>query len=176
MARIRGAKCYRTIKRPYTRKSRYRKKSYVRGVPNPKIVKFELGDTKKKFSHSVNLVTKDALQIRHNALESARMAVNRRLTDIVGKDNYHLIIRTYPHHVLRENKLLGGAGADRFQSGMGQRPYGKPVGIAAQVRKGQELITVRVNEMHIDGAKDAIIRASKKMPCKCAFSVSKNSN
>ncbi|PIN99664.1 50S ribosomal protein L16 [archaeon CG10_big_fil_rev_8_21_14_0_10_43_11] len=175
MARLRSGSCYRTIKRPFTRKSKYRAKSFVRGVPNSKIVKFELGNTKAKFSHSVHLVSNDSMQVRHNALESARLAVNRYLTKYVGKDNYHLIIRVFPHHVLRENKLLAGAGADRFQSGM-KNPYGKPTGIAAQVRKGQEVITVRLNEQHVQKAREGLIRASKKMPITARCSVAQNNN
>jgi len=68
------------------------------------------GNKKLSFpSTDVDLVTKTALQIRHNALESARMTCNRLLETNLGKSGYRLKIRTYPFHILRENPLAAGA-------------------------------------------------------------------
>ena len=39
------------------------------------------------------------------ALESARVTANRYIQTHAGRDGYHLKIRTYPHHVLRHNKI-----------------------------------------------------------------------
>src|SRR3990172_8991670 len=112
MVKLRGGKCYRHIKRPFTRKSRKQEKSFVRGVPGLKIAKFEVGSTKHHFTHSVHLITKNRLQLRHNALESARVAINRYVSKSVGAEAFHLIVRVYPHHVLREHKIMSGAGPD----------------------------------------------------------------
>jgi len=73
------------------------------------------------------------------------------LTKTVGKDGYHIRIRAHPFHVLRANKMLSCAGADRLSSGM-RHSYGKPIGVAARVDIGQVLISVRskdANEAHV---------------------------
>ncbi len=172
MAKLRSGKCYREVKRPFTRKSRKQGKSYVRGVPGLRIAKFELGATNQEFPYSVHMICKNHIQLRHNALEAARVSVNRYMNKNLG-NNYHLIIRVYPHHVLREHKIMSGAGADRLSSGM-QKPYGKPTGTAAQVRPGQEIITVRVDKAGIEKVKEAFRIANKKLPCKTTYSVVQN--
>lgn len=48
------------------------------------------------------------------ALEAARIAVNKYLTNSAGKENYHIRVRPHPFHVLRVNKMLSCAGADRL--------------------------------------------------------------
>ena len=53
-----------------------------------------------------------------------------------GKDNFHLRIRVHPYHVLRINKMLTCAGADRLQTGM-RGAFGKPNGLWARVAIGQ---------------------------------------
>ncbi len=164
---LRPAKCYRKLERPYTRISKKKpRKSYVKGVPDKKIHKFEVGDPKRDFSLKAYLVAKNAVQIRHNALEAARIAANKYLEKTVGKGNFFLKILVYPHHVLRENAMATGAGADRFQTGM-RLAFGKPIGVAAQVRENQNLIEVRVDASRQDVAKEALRRASAKFPTPC---------
>ncbi len=164
---LRPAKCYRKIERPYTRQSKKKPRlSYVKGVPYPKITKFEMGDPKKDFDVKMFLVSENAVQIRHNALEAARIAVNKYLDKSVGKENYFVKILVYPHHVLRENAIATGAGADRFQTGM-RLAFGRPIGTAAQVRPNQKLIEVRINKSSIGAAKEALRRASAKFPTSC---------
>ncbi len=173
MVKARPARCYRTVKRPYTRKSRYRELSYVKGIPGLKIVKFEIGNTKGSFSHSAHLISSRRIQVRHTSLESARLAANRYMNKFAGKDNFHLIIRVYPHHVLRENRIMTGAGADRFSSGM-KKSFGKPVGTAAQVKEGQEIATIKVKEEHIKFAMAALKKANFKLPMPCHVKVVHN--
>jgi len=72
----------------------------------------------------------------------------------------------YPHHHLRENALAAGAGADRMSTGMAHS-FGKCVGLAAQVRRGQILIELSVNREHLDLARKALHRAVYKIPCSC---------
>ena len=55
----------------------YTRKKYARGFPPPKIVKFTMGDTKGTFDYEVKLLATKRFQIRHMALEAARVATNR---------------------------------------------------------------------------------------------------
>ncbi|MDH5634637.1 MAG: 50S ribosomal protein L16, partial [Candidatus Bathyarchaeota archaeon] len=83
------AKNYREVKgRPYTRKE------YIRGSPPPKITKFTMGDTKATFSFQASLIAGEEAQIRHNALEAARVASNRMLLNKLG-NAYVLRVLTY---------------------------------------------------------------------------------
>lgn len=162
MAGLRKGHCYTKLVRSYTRKSKYKAKGYIKGVPPNKIVKFDQGDLKKKFESMVSIKVKYALQIRHNALESARQMVNRNASEKLG-NNYRLKIRVFPHHILRENKMLSGAGADRMQTGM-QRAFGRPVGTAAQVKKGQAIISLHIDKKDIEIAKKALQAATYRLP------------
>lgn len=164
---LRPARCYKKPKRAYTRVSRRRpRKSYIKGVPGSKIVKFETGDPKGNYPSTFTLFSKEKVQIRHNALESARINANKYLSDNLGKEGYFMKMLVYPHQVMRENPIATGAGADRLQEGM-RRSFGKPLGLAAVVKEGQRLITVRVPEGKEDVGKEALRRASHKLPCFC---------
>ncbi|RLI97998.1 MAG: 50S ribosomal protein L16 [Candidatus Aenigmatarchaeota archaeon] len=163
---IRPAKCYRKLERPYTRQSRRKpRKGYVKGVPHPKIVKFETGNSKKDFSSKALLIAEDGVQIRHNALEASRIAANKVLNDSLGDDGYFLKVLIYPHHVMRENPLATGAGADRYQTGM-RLSFGNPIGLAARVKPGQKVMEIRFDR-GIKTVKKALRIASSKLPVKC---------
>jgi len=95
----------------------YTRKKYVRGFPPPKINKFTMGDTKGTFTYEAKLIALKSAQIRHNALEAARIATNR-LAQKKLVNKYLLNIYPYPHMILRENKMIFGAHADRLQDGM----------------------------------------------------------
>ncbi len=166
MARLRSFIAYRKLDRPYTRKSKFRKKSFIRANPHCKVIKFDLGNTSGTFTHRLDLVSKEALQIRDNALESARQSINRGLEKKLGKVNYHLKVRSYPHHILREHALASGAGADRFSTGMAGS-FGKPAGIAARMKAGQAIMSCYVNEDFIKMARASMIRGKYKLPCQC---------
>ena len=173
MARLRKFVAYRRLERPYTRTSKYKGKSFVRMSPHIKIVGFEFGSPKKKFDYNLRLISKDDLQIRENALESAKQSSNKLLETSIGLSSYHLKLRTYPHHVLREHALASGAGADRFSSGMAHS-FGKPVGSAAQIHKGETIFHLYVDKSNITLGKQALERASKKLPCSCTIQVFEN--
>jgi large subunit ribosomal protein L10e len=131
---LRPAKCCRKIEKPYTRQSRKKpRKGYVKGVPDKKIHRFETGNKKRKFELFAELIVENPVQIRHNALEAARISASKHLNNTVGAESYLLKVLVYPHHVIRENALATGAGADRFQTGM-RKAFGKPVSTAAQVK------------------------------------------
>lgn len=160
------AKNYRTVKgQSYTRKE------FVRGFPQSKITKFTIGDTKTKFEYEGRLVALEKAQIRHNALEAARVATNRVLMEKLVT-NYLLRVLPFPHTILRENKMIFGAHADRLQDGM-RRSFGKPVGTAARVRANQTLMVVNVNSNGLEFAKEALKRGSAKLPVPCRIVVEK---
>jgi len=166
MARIRKFAAYRRIERPYTRISKYKKKSYIKANPKHIIVRFHMGNKSKKFRYTLNLNSKIDLQIRHNALEAARQSSNRLLEKEVGVKDYLLSIMVYPHHILRENPLAAGAGADRFSTGM-SHSFGKPMSVAAQVKKGQTIFKLSVNKGNLLKARTALKRVQHKLPCSC---------
>jgi large subunit ribosomal protein L10e len=173
MAKKRKFCAYRALERPFTRKSKFRKKSFVRSSPVPKIVRFDMGNkTKQDWEYSIKLISKADLQIRDNAIESARQVSNKKLETVVGKENYHLRIRAYPHHMLRENPLASGAGADRMSTGM-KMSFGKIIGIAVQVKKGKVMFEVKTKKEFVDTAKVALSKAATKMPSSFIIDISK---
>lgn len=164
---LRPAKCYRKLGKPYTRQSRKKpRKGYVKGVPSPKITRFEFGNRKKAFPLKIYLVSEQSIQIRHNALEAARVVAHRVLTDSLGEEGYFMKILVFPHHVMRENPLSTGAGADRFQTGM-RKAFGKPIGTAVRVKRKQRIIEIRVDRDGGDAAKKALKIADSKLPAVC---------
>ena len=140
------------------------------GIPGSKIVKFTMGNTSREFTHRVELVNIKDVQIRHNALESARIAANRIMEKYVGRDNFMLKIIPYPHQVIREHKRVNVAQADRFQEGM-KKAYGKPTFIAARIRKMQPIMVAEVDKSEVEHAKTASKRASAKFPSLCRIVV-----
>lgn len=162
------AVAWRRLERPYTRKSKFREKAYVRAVPNNKIVKYIMG-AHKDYDYVIQMRSKVDIQLRHNSLEAARKTANK-LLETKAPANYLLKLRVYPHHILRNNPLAAGAGADRMSTGM-KHSFGKAVGIAAQIRKGQPVFEVHVSKNKITLARDALDRARKKLPCDFSISV-----
>ncbi|MFC1728610.1 50S ribosomal protein L16 [Nanoarchaeota archaeon] len=173
MAKTRKFVAYRRLERPYTRRSKYKSKSYIKVNPVKKIVRFDMGNLKKKFAYTLSLISKKDLQIRDTAIESGRQTSNRAIEKIAGKSEYFLKIRVYPHHILRENPLAAGAGADRMSTGM-SGAFGKAIGSAARVFKGQTICQLSVNKEHLPTARDALRKFSHKMPCSCAIEVEEN--
>src|SRR3972149_11746028 len=143
------AKNYRAVKG-----QNYTRREFIRGFPQPKITKFTMGDTKTDFEYEGKLISLESAQIRHNALEAARIATNRLLMEKLV-NNYQLQVYPYPHTILRENKMIFGAHADRLQDGM-RRSFGKPIGTAARVESGQTIITINVNADGVELAKKAL--------------------
>lgn len=163
------AKNYREVKgQPYTRKK------YIKGSPQPKITKFTMGDTTKKFEYNAFLIAQKQVQMRHNALEAARVAANRVLSEKLGND-YLLRVMPYPHVILRENKMIFGAHADRLQDGM-RKAFGKAIGTAARVNVNQPVIIANVNENGIEVAKEALKRGGAKLPTPCRILIEKISD
>ena len=80
-----------------------------------------------------------------------------------AKDQFHIRIRVHPFHVLRINKMLSCAGADRLQTGM-RGAFGKPQGLVARVKIGQPLMSVRTYDKHKDSVIEALRRTKFKFP------------
>ncbi len=173
MARLRRFRAYRHVKRPYTRVSKFKKKSFIRMSPPRKVTRYDMGDPGKEFSHCLDLVPKDNLQIRQEAIESARQTGIRLLEKKLAKNAFHFKIRKVAYHIIREKSLALGAGADRVSTGM-QKPFGKPTGIAVQLKAGDRFFTVQCDEPALETARLALKRASKKMPCSFSIVESRN--
>ncbi len=154
---------------PYTRVSKKRKKSFIKTVPQQKIVKFNMGDmelySNGKLPHQLIIISKEKVQIRHNALESCRQFINKKLNKELSGQYFFKVI-PFPHHIQRENKMLTGAGADRMQSGM-QLSYGKASGKAAIVNKGKKIFFIAVpNKKGLEFARKIIKQVKPKLPGK----------
>ncbi len=166
----RPARCYRICAGKPFPKSRYN-----RGVPDPKIRSYDIGHKRGRYDElpiQVILVSKEKEQISSEALEAARVAANKLLLNKCKKEGYHLKMRIHPWHVLRINKMLSCAGADRLQTGM-RGAYGKPIGKVARVDIDQVIMSVRIKEEFIEIAKDALRRAAMKYPGRQKVFVSK---
>jgi large subunit ribosomal protein L10e len=164
----RPAHCYTKISGP----ANTRTKKYVRGIPGSKIVMYDMGNKSKEFPVEVHLVAEEACQVRHMAIEAARQAVNRALLKRIGRDNFHFRVRLHPHHVLRENKMMAFAGADRMQDGM-RRSFGKPADRAARIGAGTEMLTVKIEPRNIKTAMFCLEKASSKLPTPAKIQVGK---
>src|SRR3989338_5681414 len=171
MARLRKFSAYQNLERPYTRISKYTKQNYVRGgFPHMKIVRFDMGTANKEYDTTLKLNVQRAMNIRQESLESARVVSNRYLEKNLGK-NFHLRLKVYPFHVLRENPLASGAGADRMSTGM-KMSYGKTIGCAARIRDGQTLFELRLDKANTKIGREALNRSATKLPCTCKVIVS----
>ncbi len=154
--------------RPFTRISRNKSKSYIKTVPASKIVKFHQGSPQDfragKHHHMVRLIADERAQIRDNAIESCRMWLTKSLEERIP-GQYYLAIKIYPHHLLRENKLSAGAGADRISTGM-THSYGVIIGRAAMVAPGKDLFVIScVDEKAARIAREVLVRVRAKVPC-----------
>ena len=162
MAR-RPHRCYRYIKNKPFPKSRFN-----RGVPDPKIRNFDIGRRKAsvdEFPVTFHCVSREREQISSEALEAARIQANKYMVKRANRDVFHMRIRAHPFHVVRINKMLSCAGADRLQTGMRQS-WGKPYGTVARVRIGQILLSLRTKELYTAQAMEALRRARMKFPGK----------
>ena len=156
---------YRSARgQPFTRMK------YIRGSPAPKVSKFNMGDLTTHFPRRVRMESMEMVQIRHNALESGRVAANKVLFDKYGETGYKLELCVYPHIILRENKMIATAGADRLQEGM-RRAFGKPTGRAARVHVGQSIYIVSVPVDGVETARHALHTAGTKMPMRSRVKV-----
>ncbi len=154
---------------PFTRISKKKGKSYIKTLPEQKIVKFSMGSeklySKGKLPHKLTLISEENVQIRHNALEACRQYINKKLEEELS-GQYLFKVIPFPHHIQRENKMLTAPGADRMQSGM-QLSYGKTAGKAAIVKPGSRIFFVAVHdEKAAQFVRETLKKIKSKLPCK----------
>jgi len=157
----RPARCYR-----YCKNKPYIKSRFCRGVPDPKIQIYDVGLKQAPvdmFPLCVHLTSGEYEQISSEALEAGRIVVNKYMTKYSGKDSFHLKVRAHPFHIIRINKMLSCAGADRLQTGMRQA-FGKPTGCVARVDIGQIIFSVRSKDTNQKSVVEALRRAKYKFP------------
>ena len=129
--------------------------------------------SQRKFKYTLILRSSKDIQIRNLAIESGRQCGNRILEKEAGKTAYRMIVRVFPHHVLRENPLAAGAGADRMSTGMAHS-FGKPIGLAARVLENKIICQVDVDEKNLELARSAMKRFTSKLPGRCYVEVFDN--
>ncbi|MEM3400184.1 MAG: 50S ribosomal protein L16 [Candidatus Micrarchaeia archaeon] len=147
------------------------RRSYVKTRPHSTLTIFKMGEPKKEFNYRVDLVSEEDVQVRDNALESARLAINKFLEKKLPL-NYWFVIRVYPHNIVRENKMILGAGADRLQKGM-RKAFGRATDRAARIKGGQVIFNVFVAEKNVSIVKEAYKRACVKMPGRYSVRITK---
>jgi len=170
MAR-RPARCYR-----YCKNKPYPKSRFNRGVPDPKIRIFDLGRKRAnvdEFPLCIHLVSNEYEQLSSEALEAARICANKYMVKTAGKESFHLRVRAHPYHVVRINKMLSCAGADRLQTGM-RGAFGKPNGTVARINIGQIILSLRTKDSLRPNALEALRRSQYKFPGRQKIIVSKN--
>ncbi len=139
----------------------YVRREFIAGSPQSKIAKFTGGAT-GDYDFKLELISNGKVQVRHNALEAARLAANKVMSEI-GETAFYSLLKVYPHVVLRENKMIATAGADRLQEGM-RRAFGKAIGLAARVTPGQVILELHDKADALEKAKDAMKTAASKLP------------
>ena len=155
----RPAKCYR-----YQKNKPYPKSRFNRGVPDPKLRFYDGGRKKSywdRFPNTIHLVSKEKEQISSESLEAGRIAANKYMVTRAGKEGFHIRIRVHPWHVIRINKMLSCAGADRLQTGM-RHAFGKAYCKCALVNIGTILISIRTSPEHVPTAQEALRRSKFK--------------
>jgi large subunit ribosomal protein L10e len=142
----------------------YTSKKYAPGAPNPKVARFTTGKSRNDYDFKLKLVSEGRVQIRSNALEAARVAASKKVASLT-EEQFCLKVVTYPFSILRENKMIATAGADRLQEGM-RKAFGKPIGMAARVGIGSVILELSVMRENQDKAKLAMWAAGTKLPMK----------
>ena len=115
-----------------------------------------------EFPFCAHLVSNEYEQLSSEALEAARICANKYVTKTSGKDSFHMRVRVHPYHVIRINKMLSCAGADRLQTGM-RGAWGKPYGTVARVNIGQIILSIRCKDSNKAVVIEALRRARYKV-------------
>ena len=139
----------------------YVRREYIAGKPQLKIARFSSGLAGNNYDFKMELISTEKLQIRHNSLEAARLAANKRMAQ-AGETSFFSTLRVYPHVLLRENKMIATAGADRLQEGM-RRAFGKSTGLAARIKPGQVILEAYVTASNLELAQDGFRTAASKI-------------
>jgi len=173
---LRPNRCYRKVERSYTRHAaRVQKKDFIGGVPGVRTRQFVVGNQTKDYDWVIDVKAKENIQIRDNAIEAIRLKLVREFTKQIGKEGWVFKIRVYPFHMLRENKLASGAGADRVSSGM-KHAFGKTIGRAVQIKSGDIFLSAVVNTPDLEKTKKILRKIKYKINMAYDLIVSKHTN
>jgi large subunit ribosomal protein L10e len=175
MVALRGSDVYKQVKRPYTRKSKFKQHMYIRGgIPSKRTVKFDMGDINSNYPMRLSLFTLQQGTLLDNAIESSRQTANKYLLKSFGgkQSGFYFKIKVFPHHIVRIHPIAMGAGADRYSTGMA-RAYGKPTNLAARVNAGQELMFIEIPIEKEAIAREALRKAKCKIPFKSYIEITK---
>jgi large subunit ribosomal protein L10e len=146
----------------WTRFSKKRpRKSFVKAMPHNAVQIFNMGDASKNYEMEMELMSEGAIQLRDNSIEAARQAANKYLEKQIP-GNYYFRVLIFPHNVIRENKMIVGAGADRLQRGMA-KSYGRASDRAARIRTNQKIFTIRFMKKDFEVVKEAMKRTTRKL-------------
>jgi len=164
---LKRAKAFRRMKRPFTRKSRVKSQQYIKTIPPLRLVKYTMGNVAKYlaggYPFALQMISKDSLQVRDVALESARKQIHHAMEEHIGMD-FYFEVSLYPHQILREHAQAAVAQADRIFQGM-SLSYGKCVGLAAQVKAGKPLFLIAVmTKDQMQKARKILSDAKSKLP------------
>ena len=171
MVVVRRAKAY-SKRNPVvnTRRSKIQQLSYVKTVPTQKIVKFNMGDIngfqEGKYNIKIEIICKENIQIRDLSLEAVRQSIHKDFTVLFPNNSYFLRCNTYPHNILRNNRVYsGGSKGERIQTGM-SKSFGTPEGRAAVVKKGKSIFTGYFSgEDNIPKSRAIFKKTTPKLPC-----------
>ncbi len=163
MARLRPARtCREVSSQAWARYSlRKPKKNYIRARPHTSLNQFKMGKENPEFTVQMTLDSQQDVQLRSNALEAARQNANKHLEKNIP-EGYLFRVLVYPHNVIREHRMAVGAGADRISQGMAHS-YGRPVSVAARIKRNQSVFLIRTRKENIPVAHKALIRAKSKL-------------
>ncbi|NIQ04884.1 MAG: 50S ribosomal protein L16 [Candidatus Korarchaeota archaeon] len=153
----RPARSYREApNKPYTRHE------YVKSVPESQLRILTYGKGDRVYEYRISLISGQKGMILSRCLEACRTAVNRYLERNLKESPYFWRFRTFPHHIVRERRFLGVAGADRIQSGM-RLSFGNPVDRGAIIHLNQPILELWVNSENLVQAKEAVRRGRAKI-------------
>ncbi len=163
MARLRPARTCRNVNSQAWARFSVRKprKNYIRARPHTAVQVFNTGTRKNGYTLTLTLNAEDKIQLRSNSLEAARIMANKYLENNLP-ENYHLKLCVYPHNVIREHKMMSGAGADRLSRGMSYS-FGRPISVAARVQRNQAVFMVETMAENRSVAAEALRRAASKL-------------
>ncbi|HQT44557.1 MAG TPA: 50S ribosomal protein L16 [Candidatus Micrarchaeota archaeon] len=157
-----GRTCKTLEKTAWARFSKRKpRKSFVKAMPHRNLNVYNMGDAKAKYEIQFDLTSSADQQRRDNAIESGRQAANKFLEKLIP-NGYFFKVRAYPHNVIRENKMIAGAGADRLQKGM-RKAFGRPTTRGARMRTGQILFSIKTTMANRANVLEAFLRAKKKL-------------
>jgi large subunit ribosomal protein L10e len=120
---------------------------------------YDTGNRKKPLQEwelSIGIKILKDVQLSHRTLEAMRTSINRNLQKTISRSAFLIRIRPHPWQMIRENKMMAFAGADRLQSGM-RNSFGRVTGRAARVCANQTIVEVFCSFIN----KDRIIKALK---------------